>query len=128
MPVGSITNGVHLATWTHPRISALLNAGHELSPASFAKPLEGKRRAALWQAKQELKRELIRSGLAPLHFDAQTAECLDDAVFEIHLPRFMKRVPGVVLRPALWMLRLSNRSAWLKYTRTRMGFLLQKES
>jgi SAM-dependent methyltransferase len=77
---------------------------------------------------RELKRELIRSGLAPLHFDAQTAECLDDAVFEVHLPRFMKRVPGVVLRPALWMLRLSNRSAWLKYTRTRMGFLLQKES
>jgi phosphorylase/glycogen(starch) synthase len=47
VPVQSITNGVHLATWTHPTIEEALDTK------------ESKRPAALWRAKQGLKHKLI---------------------------------------------------------------------
>ena len=60
--VRAVTNGVHLPTWTHPRIAALL---HELLPSWSHEPelltrAERLDDAALWQAHQAAKQDLIR--------------------------------------------------------------------
>ncbi|MGE3877669.1 MAG: alpha-glucan family phosphorylase [Planctomycetota bacterium] len=58
VPIGSITNGVHLATWTSPRIGSLLGAKNTpVDHRHFAKAASADRRA-LWRARVELKRVL----------------------------------------------------------------------
>ncbi len=59
VPVQSVTNGIHLSTWTGPRLAELLGArNRQLRPADFSRardlPAPG-----LWQARQADKRDLI---------------------------------------------------------------------
>lgn len=60
VPVHSVTNGIHLPTWTHPRIARVLKddddrsiRGEDFRDAEAADP------AALWDARLALKRELV---------------------------------------------------------------------
>lgn len=60
--VRAVTNGVHLPSWTHPRIADLLHDllpswGHEPELLTRAERLDD---AALWQAHQAAKQDLIR--------------------------------------------------------------------
>jgi phosphorylase/glycogen(starch) synthase len=69
LPVAAIVNGVHLATWTHTSIARALGVEERaVTPADFARahpeleaePGEAARAAAaLWQAKLELRRQLL---------------------------------------------------------------------
>ncbi|MFO1052182.1 MAG: alpha-glucan family phosphorylase [Planctomycetota bacterium] len=59
VPVESITNGVHLATWTSPRIASLLGARNvPVKARHFLQGSGNLDRAALWRARNELKRVL----------------------------------------------------------------------
>ncbi|MEM7200840.1 MAG: alpha-glucan family phosphorylase [Planctomycetota bacterium] len=68
VPITSITNGVHLPTWTHPRIAALLRPGAGKRGASPATPVDGAAfrdhggtvdRKALWDVRSALKSDLL---------------------------------------------------------------------
>ncbi|GAB4138159.1 MAG: hypothetical protein Fur0037_03710 [Planctomycetota bacterium] len=59
VPVDSITNGVHLSTWTAPRLQALLRSADEpVRPSDFEK-VESIDRAALWETRQAAKKAMI---------------------------------------------------------------------
>lgn len=63
LPIASITNGVHLPSWTHPEIGALIGegAGAAAMPRGmdFAERAMGIPLEALFQTKQRLKRQLF---------------------------------------------------------------------
>jgi glycogen phosphorylase/synthase len=60
VPVGSITNGVHLASWTHPKLRKLLRAeGRTVSGPDFSNHAQRIDGAALWAMREENKRALI---------------------------------------------------------------------
>ncbi|MBL9078866.1 MAG: alpha-glucan family phosphorylase [Planctomycetes bacterium] len=55
VPIASVTNGIHLATWTHAGIGKLLAAeGHTVRPKDFANAGRVDRRA-LWRVRQANK-------------------------------------------------------------------------
>jgi len=65
VPIGSITNGIHIRTWLHPRMGELLD---EFLPDDWEDQQDRRRTWAavrripderLWELHQELKRELI---------------------------------------------------------------------
>ncbi|MCC6782981.1 MAG: alpha-glucan family phosphorylase [Planctomycetes bacterium] len=59
VPVESITNGVHLPTWTSPRIASLLGARNvPVKGQNFRDGAPRVDRRALWRARNELKRVL----------------------------------------------------------------------
>lgn len=59
VPVTTITNGVHLATWTHPSITSLLGGGaRSVRPADFARGVTDRR--ALWLARQANKGAMLQ--------------------------------------------------------------------
>lgn len=61
VPVRAITNGIHLATWTSPRIGALLTKrGQALRPADFARGARDLTPQALWAAKCADKHDLVQ--------------------------------------------------------------------
>ncbi|MCP3915317.1 MAG: alpha-glucan family phosphorylase [bacterium] len=60
VPVGSVTNGIHLPTWTAPEIAALVQPdGARVDGESFATHAPGLADAALWRARQSAKRRLL---------------------------------------------------------------------
>ncbi|HLU38732.1 MAG TPA: alpha-glucan family phosphorylase, partial [Planctomycetota bacterium] len=66
IPVRSITNGIHLPTWTSPRVARLLGAtDRPVRPSDFA-AARTVSADALWRAKQEDKRELLEEVLRSL--------------------------------------------------------------
>ncbi len=59
-PVGSVTNGIHLGTWTAPEIAAVLGVkDRPIRGQDFAKKLTAKALAEVWKARQGLKRLLL---------------------------------------------------------------------
>ncbi|MEZ5962574.1 MAG: alpha-glucan family phosphorylase [Planctomycetota bacterium] len=61
VPVRSVTNGIHLASWTSPRVSELLGARNRaVRPADFARGAREIAAAALWDAKCADKRDLVQ--------------------------------------------------------------------
>lgn len=59
VPIESITNGVHLPTWTSPRIASLLGARNvPVKGSHFQEGAPVADRRALWHARNELKRVL----------------------------------------------------------------------
>lgn len=60
VPVTSITNGVHLPTWTHPSMCNLLGvAGRPIRGEDFAKGAGKLLDAPLWSLRREHKRRLV---------------------------------------------------------------------
>ena len=60
IPVTSVTNGVHLPTWTAPEITQLLGAeGRPVLGADFAARARTLDATALWQARGVLRRRLL---------------------------------------------------------------------
>ncbi len=60
VPVTSITNGVHLPSWTHPEMSALLGAtGRSVRGADFAKSAGKLDDAKLWDVRVRAKTRLV---------------------------------------------------------------------
>ncbi len=73
VPIQTITNGVHLATWTGPGVADLLRPdGEALRPAHFARAREVDR-AALWRVRRASKALLLDSLRQNLegHFQAR---------------------------------------------------------
>jgi phosphorylase/glycogen(starch) synthase len=67
VPVRSITNGVHLATWTHPRIARLLGAtDRPVRPSDFSRRGGGIDSGDLWEARQANRRDLLERVRASL--------------------------------------------------------------
>ena len=59
VPVASVTNGVHLATWTHPGIGRLLRGDDEaVRPADFARAVDVPS-PELWRVHQDNKRRMV---------------------------------------------------------------------
>ncbi len=73
VPVRSITNGIHLPTWTHPEVARVLGSKNgNIREVDFAKGLDAAAVADLWAVRQELKRDLIervREGLTKSFLD-----------------------------------------------------------
>jgi phosphorylase/glycogen(starch) synthase len=67
VPVGHVTNGVHLPTWTHPDVARCLGVeGRAVTGRDFAEGAPRVDLAALWAARAPLRRRLlerIRAGL-----------------------------------------------------------------
>ncbi|MBL8859122.1 MAG: alpha-glucan family phosphorylase [Planctomycetes bacterium] len=60
VPVTSITNGVHLPTWTHPRMCAALGvSGRPVQGADFARGAERLADAPLWDMRCKNKEHLV---------------------------------------------------------------------
>ncbi len=60
VPAHSITNGIHLPTWTHPEIAAALGVTERpIRGEDFARAATAEAAQALWKAKRGLKRALI---------------------------------------------------------------------
>jgi starch phosphorylase len=60
VPVTSITNGVHLPTWTHPGLRALLGVeGRPIRGEDFAKNADAIDEGALWELRQDSKRRMV---------------------------------------------------------------------
>jgi len=60
VPVTSVTNGVHLPTWTAPEVAHLLGAvGRPVTGRDFAANARGLDAAALWSVRRELKQRLF---------------------------------------------------------------------
>lgn len=60
IPIDSITNGVHLPTWTNPRVAALLGARERpVRGEDFARRARDVDGAALWRERQAAKRALV---------------------------------------------------------------------
>jgi len=60
VPVTSITNGVHLPSWTHPDMRALLGVqGRPVRGTDFAKSARNLDDAKLWEARRRAKNRLV---------------------------------------------------------------------
>jgi alpha-glucan phosphorylase-like protein len=60
VPVGSITNGVHLASWMHPRMQRLLGAASRpVRPEDAARSGTKLDPAELWRVRRELRQRLL---------------------------------------------------------------------
>ncbi len=60
VPIATITNGIHLPTWTAPAISAAVGAEHRpVLGTDFAERGESVPAAELWRIRRALKRDLI---------------------------------------------------------------------
>ena len=60
VPVTSITNGIHLPSWTHTEISRSLDAvDRKIQPEDFAIAHSNRTLNAFWNAKRELRRRLL---------------------------------------------------------------------
>jgi phosphorylase/glycogen(starch) synthase len=60
IPIDTVTNGIHLATWTHPELGRALGAkDRPVTPADFDTPLKPARLRKLWATKKELKHRLV---------------------------------------------------------------------
>ncbi|MEW6073557.1 MAG: alpha-glucan family phosphorylase [Planctomycetota bacterium] len=60
VPVDSITNGVHLPTWTHPDIARSLGVSNRpIVGEDFARPATKDTMRDLWRTKGRLKRQLL---------------------------------------------------------------------
>ena len=60
VPVGHVTNGIHLATWTDPELARLLGAGDARPrPAPVAARAMRREPKPLWQFRQGAKRRLL---------------------------------------------------------------------
>ena len=59
IPVDSITNGIHLPTWTAPEIAGLVASESGLVPEDFDAELKDERLTRWWTEKQGLKRRLL---------------------------------------------------------------------
>jgi len=67
LPIASVTNGVHLPSWTHPDIARLLGDGvHNIRGADFEQRAKALPLAALASVKQSLKRRLFATVRASL--------------------------------------------------------------
>jgi starch phosphorylase len=71
VPIGSITNGTHLSTWTHPRVARVLGVtDRPLRGADFERELGARERTELWRVRQELKASLLTRIRASLRRNA----------------------------------------------------------
>lgn len=62
IPIRTITNGIHLSTWTHPNLAhALQPDGLELTGTMMAEGAKKIDDADLWMLRQEMRQTLIRS-------------------------------------------------------------------
>ncbi len=62
VPVSSVTNGVHLATWTHPGIGQLLRGdGDTVRPADFAAAAAHIEARELWRVRQASKALMLEA-------------------------------------------------------------------
>jgi len=62
VPVTSITNGVHLPTWTHPDVCALLGVvGRPVKGPDFARGAEKIKDAKLWTVRQAAKERMVET-------------------------------------------------------------------
>jgi phosphorylase/glycogen(starch) synthase len=60
IPVRAVTNGVHLATWTHPKVAALVGAGQRpITGADHTARARSVDLAEFWRVRQELRRNLL---------------------------------------------------------------------
>ncbi|MCE9595253.1 MAG: alpha-glucan family phosphorylase [Planctomycetes bacterium] len=60
VPVGSITNGVHLPTWTHPEVARLFGAERRpVTGADFAQRAKSIEPAAIWEVRKPARRRLL---------------------------------------------------------------------
>lgn len=60
VPVRAVTNGIHLPTWTHPKIAALVGAGERpITGADLASRAHNLDLAALWRVRRELRANLL---------------------------------------------------------------------
>ena len=59
VPVASITNGIHLPTWTHPEIAHALGATERPPTGDDFSRVPAKVMPTLWRAKEERKRNLL---------------------------------------------------------------------
>ncbi len=60
VPVGSITNGIHLPTWTDPALCAALGASDRVvAGADFSAARKKLKPAALWKLRTEAKRRML---------------------------------------------------------------------
>lgn len=113
VPVRSVTNGVHLPTWTSPRVAALLGAKGPVRGADFARAAKldvAKLAAARREARAELVRgaaEHVRRSFAERGDSPQLAErivagLVPDALFVGFARRFAtyKRADLVLRDPA----------------------------
>ncbi|HED65918.1 MAG TPA: alpha-glucan family phosphorylase, partial [Planctomycetes bacterium] len=93
IPVGSVTNGIHLPTWTAPELASVLGASSRpIQPDDFADPLTGELLARFWRTKQEQKaklldelrlrtrRSFVQRGDSPLLLDRTLAGLEQDAL------------------------------------------------
>ncbi len=82
VPVDSITNGIHLGTWTHPEVARALGvADRPVRGEDFAAGSSEQAAAAVWRAKRSIKRELmttlrvrLRRGFLERHDSPQLLE------------------------------------------------------
>jgi len=59
-PIDSITNGIHLPSWTAPEIAAVVGAtDRTVRPEDFEEPLDRSALLRLWDVKRELKVRLL---------------------------------------------------------------------
>lgn len=67
-PIHSITNGIHLPTWSHPRIVSCLgrSSTRPVTGAEFAEHAAGIDPAELWAQRQVLKKTLVERATASL--------------------------------------------------------------
>ena len=60
VPVDAITNGIHLATWTHPEVARALGVDNRpILAEDFETRATMEAMPAVWRARQELKRDLL---------------------------------------------------------------------
>ena len=60
VPVESVTNGIHLGTWTAPEVMDVLGVrDRAVRGEDFREPVAASRRPALWSARRTLKERLL---------------------------------------------------------------------
>jgi glycogen phosphorylase/synthase len=94
VPIGSVTNGVHLAAWTHGDVARLLGAEDREATASDFARAESVDAAALWTVRSALRRRLL-DGIAS-HLRAAFADRNDS-------PGLLARTLEGLAEEALWI-------------------------
>ncbi len=95
VPVGSVTNGIHLPTWTAPEIAQLLGAeGRAVTADDFRDRADHLDAGALWETRRGLRRKLKQL----------VADRLRDAYARRHdSPLVLERVLAGLEEDALWI-------------------------
>lgn len=95
IPVDSITNGVHLPSWTSPRLAELLGArDRRVRGEDYARAAAGLDERALWELRRVQRRELIE----------RVRERLERSFLARHeSPALLARMLGGLEQDAMWI-------------------------